>query len=397
MAGMDYNVANRNSGNNRNNRNSRNDDKLEEGNNLINAPLEYWAIVGVLWVLLGIFVLWTTAMSIIAFIGYLILFVAWIYYNWTVVSEKENAVSVCWGKMNALSSSGPVIVLRGIEKLLIYSTSAQQITFEKEAGIYTRTGKSMYDKKEILQSILLPVKIAINFTWPITYEELRRTVKFAPPPTKKGLRELADLLEELFLDIVRTVGGKYTYEEISQQRTTFAQEVADVINGKEILVGEGKGEAQQLQEMITLFRLGNLTVSLKHIEIPTDLEKAMEKRAAAFSLGEASRIEESSKRFGIAEGEAEIRRALTTVLNELGPNALKLEAFLTLVKTAQEGKSTYMILPEQVYRTISQALGGSSDQALEESVGKKLQSTSVGLSEEDLQKMFESVMKRMGK
>ncbi|MCK5491435.1 MAG: hypothetical protein KAI67_06380, partial [Candidatus Pacebacteria bacterium] len=293
------------------------------------------------------------------------------------------------------------IVLRGIEKLLRYSTSAQQITFEKEAGIYTKTGKSMFNEKEILQSILLPVEIAINFTWPTTYEELRRTVKFAPPPTKKGLKELADLLEELFLDIVRTVGGKYTYEEISQQRTTFAQRVADVINGKEILVGEGEAKAQQLQKMIILFRLENLTVSLKHIEIPDDLKKAMEKRAAAFSLGEASRIEESSKRFGIAEGEAEIRRALTTVLNELGPNALKLEAFLTLVKTAQEGKSTYMILPEQVYRTVSQSLGGPSDQTSEghpiEALGKILESFMGEYSREDLQKMFESVMKRKGK
>lgn len=302
--------------------------------------------------------------------------------------------------MGGLSSSGPVVVLRGIEKLLRYPTSAQQITFEKEAGIYTKTGKSV-DKKEILQSILLPVEIAINFTWPTTYEELRRTVKFAPPPTEKGLEELADLLEELFLDIVRTVGGKYTYEEISQQRTTFAQRVADVINGKEILVGEGEAKAQQLQEMIVLFRLENLTVSLKHIEIPNDLKKAMAKRAAAFSLGEASRIEESSKRFGIAEGEAEIRRALTTVLNELGPNALKLEAFLTLVKTAQEGKSTYMILPEQVYRTVSQSLGGSLDQTSKgrpiEALGKILESFMEEYSREDLQKMFESVMKRQGK
>ncbi len=368
---------------NNGNEGNREEQPLEAGNNLINAPKEFWYVALGLWLIVGAIILYKMPIVIIP---YMLAFGAWLYYGWSVISERENAVSVCWGKMNALSSSGPVIVLRGIEKLLRYPTSAQQITFEKEAGIYTRTGKSMYDEKEILQSILLPVKIAINFTWPTTYEELRRTVKFAPPPTKKGLKELADLLEELFLDIVRTVGGKYTYEEISQKRTTFSQKVANVINGKESLVGEGEGKAQQLQEMITLFRLGNLTVSLKHIEIPKDLKEAMQKRAAAFSLGEASRIAESSKRFGIAEGEAKIREALVTVLNEYGENALKLEAFLTLVKTAQEGKSTYMILPEKVYSTLTQALGGSSP---EQAFG--------GQSEEAIRRIFESVMKQGGK
>jgi len=359
------------------------EEPFEAGNKLINAPLELWLVVLGLWFFVGVIVFYTMGAAII---GYAILFIVWAYFNSAVINEQENAISVCWGKMNGLSSSGPVFILRGVEKLLRYPTSAQQIIFEKEAVIITKTGPSQYDKKEIIMKISLPVKIAINFTWSRVYEDLRRSVKFAPPPTKEGLKELANQLEELFLNVVGTVGGKYTWEEIAQQGTFFAQEMSDVVNGRRVLLGVGENEAQQLQKMIELFQLKNITVSLRHIDLPSNLVNAMEARAAAFSLGESSRIKELSERLGIAAGEAEIRRALATVINELGPNALKLEALLTLAKMAQEGNSTYMAFPQEVYGILTKALGGSSP---EQAFG--------GQSEETIRRVFESVMRERGK
>lgn len=315
---------------------------LQELTRLMSAPKWAWSIVLSLWFLGGICLLRTFPLALL---GYLALFVGWLYWDFLIVREDERAKPIFLGKIQKVIGSGPVFILRPLEKLRIYPTGVQQITFA-QAGILTKT-------KDKLQQVVLPVIPVLNFQWPWNDEELTMAVRNAPPPTKKGLKELVNQLEEPFLDLVRSVGGQLSYEEISQKRLEFAQTVTEQLITSEHLI-----------RLIGLFRLKNNTVSMKHIELPDNLKTALAKRAAALAEGEAEGIKERETRFGIAEGEYKIRRRILDVIKEYPESGMSVEALITLRETVKTGKAAYLVMPQQVYNVLSRALGAPAEQVI---------------------------------
>ena len=315
----------------------------KDASRILTAPLWIWTVILTVWLIIGIGIglglaLFKYPLVLLTLLGYIILFASWLVYCYQTVSEKERAKPVFLGQIRELVGSGPVFVLQPLEKLVRYPTEVQQITFA-HAGILTK-------KEGEITTVLLPVIPVLNFQWPWEDSELTLAIRNAPPPTTKGLEELKNQIEEPFLDIVRTVGGRHTYEWIAQNRVQFAEEVTEELKKSRDLTG-----------LIELFQLKNTTISMKHIEIPAVIKTGLEVEAAALPTGRATRIQEREKRFGIAEGEEEIRRRLVGIIAEY-PEALSLEALITLRESMATGKAGWIIMPQEVSGALSKSLGG---------------------------------------
>ena len=308
---------------------------------LFTAPSGAWITVLALWLVGGV-VLWKYPLALL---GYMLVFASWLVYNFQIVKEDERAKPVFLGQIGKLVGSGPVFVLRPFEKLAKYPTGVQQITFA-HAGILTQ-------RKGEITPVVLPVTPVLNFQWPWEDRELTLAIRNAPPPDAEGLKELKNKIEEPFLDVVRTVGGQKTYEWIAQNRIRFAEEITGKLK-----------ESKDLTGLIRLFQLKNPTVSMKHIEVPETVKSGLETEAAALPKGRASKITEEQKRFGIAAGEEEIRRRIARVITEYPNIGMNIEALITLREMAESGKTTHIIIPQQVYSALSKALGAPAEQAI---------------------------------
>lgn len=205
----------------------------------------------------------------------------------------------------------------------------------------------------MLPSIILTVDPVLNFSWPWKDDELTKAIRNAPQPNEDGLMELKNKSGGLFLDIVRTVGGRYTYEWIMQHRTEFAEQIVLKLKEDKVLGG-----------MIRSFQLKNLTVSLKHIEIDPTVRAALNDRATAEPRGQTIGIIEREKRVGIASGEQEIRKALNEVLLKYPNTGQLIETLITFREMAASGKTTYFMLPPELVGALSRGLGGSADKKI---------------------------------
>ena len=307
----------------------------KDASRILTAPLWVWTVILSTWFVIGLILLKYP----LALLGYIVLSIGWLVYSFQVVSEKERAKPVFLGQIGELVGSGPVFVLQPLEKLARYPTEVQQITFA-HAGILTK-------KEGEITPVLLPVIPVLNFQWPWKNKELTLAIRNAPSPTVKGLEELKDQIEEPFLDIVRTVGGRHTYEWIAQNRVQFAEEVTEELKKSRDLTG-----------LIELFQLKNTTISMKHIEIPEIVKTGLETEAAALPTSRATKIQEKEKRFGIAEGEEEIRRRMAKVISEYPDIGMNLEALITLRESMATGKAGWIIMPQEVSGALSKSLGG---------------------------------------
>lgn len=320
---------------------------LQEQTRMLTAPISIWLVVMSLWSL-GVILLLKYPLALL---GYIVMLIALLYWDFTIVKENERAKPVFLGQIKKITGSGPVFILRPLEKLLRYPTGVQQITFAP-AGILTKT-------KNGLESVVLPVIPVLNFQWPWDDNELTIAIKNAPPPNKEGLKELVNQLEEPFLDLVRTVGGELSYEEISQKRVQFAEDVTKKLR-----------ESKDLTKLIESFRLKNSTVSMKHIKLPKTLEEALEERASAKATGEAAGIIERETRIGIADGEKVKRERILDVMERYPESGLTVEALITLREMAESGKTTHFVMPSEVYGALTRALGAPVEQVVA-GMGKK--------------------------
>jgi hypothetical protein len=204
----------------------------------------------------------------------------------------------------------------------------------------TARGASNSEHKGVLPSIELPVDPVLNFNWPWKDDDLTKAIRNAPPPTEEGLQELKNKIEGLFLDIVRTVGGKFTYEWIMQHRTEFAERIVSELKEDKVLGG-----------MIRSFQLKNPTVSLKHIHLPKIVSDAMS--------GEASIHPEVR---GRVLNEREIRIALNEVLLKYPDTGRLIETLITFREMGD--KTTFFALPQELVGALSRGLGGSADKEI---------------------------------
>ena len=334
---------------------------LKDVRRLFSAPLWAWIVVLFLWLLGGFYLLWKYPLALF---GYITLFVSWLAYNFRVVKENERAKPVFLGIIKKLIGSGPVFVLRPLEKLIIFPTGVQQIVFE-HAGILTEK-----EEEGEKTSTVLPVTPVLNFQYPWEDEGLTMAIRNAPPPTKKGLQELKNKIEEPFLDVVRTIGGHETYEWIMQNRIAFVEKVVEKLQ-----------EKKDLTQLIRLFQLKNPTVSMKHIDLSDAIKKALEQEAAAPAAGRAIGIKEKETRFGIAEGDAEIIRRKAETIKSFGDIGMQIEALSALRDGLQTGKSSMVIVPPEILSALGKSLGGQ---------------VSSEMSKDQLSGLIEALTRKMG-
>lgn len=335
-----------------------------------------WIGMLLLWALLGYIL---GSFSKLVIIGYIVLFIGWLSKAINIVGESERAESIFVGRIIKKIGSGLTLIVYPLEILRRYPTGVQQLEMAA-AGIQTKreimeikneAGKVL--EKITISEIILPVTPIFNFQWPHKHEDLIATIRNAPRPD--NLIELIDKIEEPLLDIVRTAGGQRNYIWLQQNRVPFAEEVTELLK-----------QHKDLAAMINLFRLKNITVSFKHIDVPETIKTGQTTEAAARHIGAADRIKEREKRIGVGEGEKAIRESLASMLvdprfKEIG---LNLEAMITLREMAREGKTTYALVPQTVYGALSRALGGPAEQMIG------------GLSEKEFKELLEMARKIKG-
>lgn len=316
-----------------------------------------WILMLIFWVLLGYYV--SNNYSKFVLIGYIILFIGWLSKAANIIKEDERAESIFMGRIIKLIGSGLTLIVYPLETLRRYPTGVQQLEMAT-AGIQTKrevleikneAGKVL--EKVTIPEIILPVTPIFNFQWPWVHRDLVVAIRNAPKPD--NLKEVINKIEEALLDIVRTAGGQKNYLWLQQNRVPFAEEVTALLKQHKDLAG-----------MINLFRLKNITVSFKHIDLPPSIKAGQEAEAASRHLGAADRTKEREKRIGVGEGEKFIREALASMLvdERFRKIGLNLEAMITLREMAKEGKTTYALVPQAVYGVLSKALGGPADQAI---------------------------------
>jgi len=338
-----------------------------------------WILIMLSW--LGGGIILTVMYGALVFVGYFVLFIGWLSKSVNIVKEDERAKLIFLGKIiKGIIGSGLTLTVYPLEILRRYPTGVKQLKMGT-AGIQTKrevveikneAGTNVLEKVTIPQ-IILPVTPIFNYQWPWNDEDLTAAIRFAPNPDDPDA--LIDKLEEPLLDIVRTAGGHKNYEWIMQNRVPFAEEVTRFLK-----------EHKDLSAMINLFRLQNVTVAFKHIDVPELVKTGQSTEAAARHTGAADRIREREKRIGIGEGEKSIREALAAVLvDEKFKNiGITLEAMITLREMAKEGKTTYALVPQSVYGALSRALGGPAEQMIG------------GLSEQDFKDLLEMAKKLKG-
>lgn len=314
---------------------------IEEERRLFASNPLIWYIVIAFWIWAGYLLIGYFNYSIWIGAGYLLLFIGWFANCYQVINEDERAKPIFLGQIEKVIGSGPTFILWPAEKLLRYPTGVQQISFAT-AGIMTARGASIGEHKEVLPSIVVTVDPVLNFNWPWKDDDLTKAIRNAPPPTEEGLQGLKNKIEGLFLDIVRTVGGKYTYEWIMQHRTEFAESIVLELKEDKVLGG-----------MIRSFQLKNPTVSLKHIQLDKIVSDAMNKEASYYPEVRAKVL-----------NEREIRIALNEVLLKYPNTGQLIETLITFREMAASGKTTYFMLPPELVGALSRGLGGSADKKI---------------------------------
>lgn len=361
----------------------------------------YWTLAGVLWfVLLIILNILAGKISIlvsILWVGAALMYLS--MFAGETIPEYMRAKPVFFGVIGKKISWGTVLVLKPKGKLILFPTGPQQITLtggavEKDAtktgaGIQTTAGWAEIeykDEKGAIQKvrkwvseIVLPVKPVFNFRWPSDDDDLTEAIKNAPPPD--DLVALEDKIGELILDIIRSIGGKYTYIWLLQNRDLLADEINEALKltveeAKEFddpandVAGKAPANSKKaLAQMIHLMRLRNPTVSFKDMDLHQKLLDAQIAEAAAVHTGEAARIilekegEGSKKKIeyigqGTAYAEALLRSKILDVLTteKYEKVAVLLEQLKAFQEASKTGKAT-VILPSGMLDMLGSSLG----------------------------------------
>lgn len=399
---------------------------LWPGERMFAEDISYWALAFVLW-FLGLIFLNILAGKISMPVILLWVVVALVYlsiFASQTIPENMRAKPVFFGVIGKKISWGTVLVLKPKGKLILFPTGPQQITLtggavEKDAkktgaGIQTTAGWAVVefkDEKGVMQKvrkwvseIVLPVRPVLNFRWPSDDDDLTEAIKNAPPPD--DLVALEDKIGELVLDIIRSIGGKYTYIWLLQNRDLLADEINEALKltveeAKEFddpandVAGQAPANSKKaLAQMIHLMRLRNPTVSFKDMDLHQKLLDAQIEEAAALHKGEAERIilvkqgEGTKEKIkfegeGTAYAEALVRTKILDVLtSEKYKNvAVLLEQLKAFTEASKTGKTT-LIVPSGILDTLGSTLGKVT--------GKK-----DGMSSEEIVAMVMPMLKKM--
>ncbi|MBU4338025.1 hypothetical protein KKB43_05240 [Patescibacteria group bacterium] len=368
---------------------------LWPGERMFAADTRYWFIVFALW-FLGLVLLSALLgkISALVIISYAIAFLAWLLlFCARTIPENMRAKPVLLGVIGKKVSWGTVEVLTPFEKLILFPTGVQQVNLtgkskkddenkdlkEKKtgAGILTKAGFEEIKLEDgaivkiQVPSILLPVEPVLNFRWPSDDDDLTEAIKNAPSPD--DLESLRDKIEELILDILRSVGGKRTYVWLLQNRDLLAAEVNEALRLTEAEANEfdspknnkveiiAVSPKKALAQMIHLMRLRNMTVSFKHMDLHKDLLDAQIAEASSIHRGEAAKKILKLEGEGKAYAEAAVRTAILDVLtSEKYANvAMRLEGMKAFVDASQGGKGT-IIFPTELLNALGGLLGSKS-------------------------------------
>ncbi|MFH1048787.1 MAG: hypothetical protein V1732_03940 [Patescibacteria group bacterium] len=358
-----------------------------------------WIITGLV-IIVGIGLIsyaigWGFSISPLVILSYIIVFIAWLIAGAKIIRGIQRAKSEFFGAiMPGVIGPGITFTVYPYEKLTIWPTTLQTLPLTdpgKPAGIQTKTGEEEQIKEDgakikvPIPKVILEVDPVFVFQWPWKDEELTATMRNAPPPDRLDL--LKDLIEEPVLDVIRTAGGQRDYVWITQNRTTFAEEVKELFK-----------EHKDLASLINLLNLKNSLPSFKHINTPEPIKAGQSAEAASYYTGRADRIKailqaEGQKLARILAGEGEasyqaaVRTAILKVLTskDFADVAMKVEGMKTFVDASQGGKGT-IIFPTELLSTLGGLLGSKSTSNVLGDLAK------AGVSEEKLAEIIRAVL-----
>lgn len=344
------------------------------------AGIATWSKIFTLWSIAGLIIVvgiglvsfaigWGFILSLPLIFSYVIAFIAWLVAGAHIIRGTQRAKSEYFGAiMPGVIGPGLTFTVYPYEKLTIWSTTMQTIPLTdpgKPAGMQTKIGTEEQVqedgsiKKIPIPAITMLADPTLAFQIPWKDEELTAHMRIAPPPGRLDM--LKDLIEEPFLDLIRTAGGQHDYLWISRNRTTFTEEVKELFK-----------EHKDLASLMDLLKLKNTLPSFKHIETPKVIVDGQSSEAAAQYTGRAERIKTILKAEGdklarilAGEGEASYQAAVRTAIlkvltmKEFAEVAMKAEGMKTFVEASQGGKGTIMF-PTELISTLGGLLGSKS-------------------------------------
>jgi regulator of protease activity HflC (stomatin/prohibitin superfamily) len=356
------------------------DDRSKTKSDIENPPIyepgimfpagKAWWIVGLLWFIPGIALLYRFDLGWLFITSYIIAFMAWLFVGARQINGDQRAKSLFIGKITkGVIGPGLTFTIYPLEELRIYPTTVQQIALtdpgtpakiQSKAGLeerYKDDGITKYNVQ--IPKLTLEVDPVLSFQWPWNDEELTAAVKNTPHP--ENLLKLKNLIEEPVLDVIRTAGGQRDYIWITQNRTDFAEEVIELFK-----------ESKDLAKLINLYKLKNTLPSFKHIKLPQSVLDGQAFEVVAHNKGNAKKIETvleaEGRKIGMeleGEGkgnyEALVRKKILDVLTnqKYTDVAMKLEAMKAFVDASQGGKGT-IIIPTEFLSVLGGMLGGKS-------------------------------------
>lgn len=251
--------------------------------------------------------------SPVIYIVAIIIFIFAFFKPFAVVNSGEMGIKIFTGKYdpNPLNP-GLHFFIPVLEKITIVDTRVRQINYASIEGINEnlQIGSGVINKNSIsvLDSRGLPVSIDVTVQYRLNQQRVPQTI------ATWGLNWENKIIDPVVRDVVRSVVGKYTAEELPTNRNAIATQIEEGIRKA---IEAQANEPAELQ-----------AVQLREIILPSKVKEQIERVQIAKQEAERTKYEveranqEALKKAALAEGEAN-----ATIISAKGrANAVKIEA-----------------------------------------------------------------------
>ncbi len=268
------------------------------------------------------------------------------------------------------------------------------ISSSKVLEIKKDTPEGIVTERKTYSQVTMTVDTALYFNWPEDYENLIKSLKYAPNP--KDMAGLKEHFQDFVLGVVRETLGSISYVE-ARQGTVFLREknegedskitvvpLREFVLEKLLTKQQKEGDDREGGEGNPILQPGlqNVSVVINKVTLPELVEKAISAPEIAGYEKTAAIIKaEGSRQAKILEGQgdAEAREVLFQKILALKGDGTYLEVLYTLREMAQGTSNTILYgLPPGIANMLKEKTG---IEATEEQAGKFVNSILNALEE----------------
>lgn len=279
------------------------------------------------------------------------------------IAPDEVTVLVRLGKPVDVWKSGlHAMWLWPVEKLRKYPTTQQEI----ELGIAHIITKALPGKEEH-NSVKIQAEVALYWFWPQDEKLLNRTIKVvANPLDENGLK---DVFQEPTLELVRSVGMNFNWEEFIRERSLFNAAITTALDNDQShpIKQAGLNQPRVIITRVTLPAGLEESISAQEIARLNKMAAIQQAEAEAQAtkikkIAEGEGAANARKEMGKAEADAKRRDGTATAFSRkklfeaIGENR-DLETLLRFAEAAQGPSNTLWVLPTQIVDVINRSLG----------------------------------------